>query len=627
MTIKKKYKIVPYIILCISLVLIIPCTFPLTTEAPQEVLTPNTSALDERRAYAILVGIEDYPDPVSDLYYTIDDVDSGYSKLYNNYGIDDIPIGIPIPAYMQVLIDADATKADIESAFSYIGHFINPQDIFFFYFSGHGYSSSIPDLTYLIPYDSNRIYSNDLDAYLDSVNCSEQYIIIDSCGSGGMIDNAVAPNRYFMTACESNEESWETSALQHGVFTYYFLRSFTLASDSNGDGVISMEEQFDYIYPRTVSYSTTLGEAHHPQEYDGITGETVIDTAIGSLVLTPNGTQLDYSFILYGHGTITTLEIIVCSVAENSTVEVFDIIPHAPSTTGFGFYSGNITISGINIITSYKIRVVVDWPEHPPGDPKIIQYIFGDSDGDTLTDIFEIDNGLNPLSNDTDSDGLDDYNEFYGVTDPFLNDTDGDGMPDGYEVFNGLNPLIDDSLLDLDGDGLLNIIEWQCGSMADNSDSDDDTMPDKWEYDSNLNLLSDDTGLDLDGDGLTNLLECQLGSYPNNSDSDTDNMPDKWEYDNGLNLIVVDAYEDPDEDGLTNIEEYNSNTNPNLEDTDGDTWDDGDEISQGTDPLDPDDYPQPPIAISGYFLFSVLTLIFISTFVYFKKRDLKYRQV
>ena len=576
---------------------------------------------------------------------------------------------------MQVLIDADATKADIENAFSYIAHHINPQDIFFFYFSGHGHSSSIPDLTYIAPYDIDPIYSNDLDVYLDSVNCSEQYIIIDSCGSGGMIDNAVAPNRYFMTACESNEESWETSALQHGVFTYYFLRSFTLASDSNGDGVISMEEQFDYIYPHTVSYSTTLGEAHHPQENDGITGETVIDTAIGSLVLTPNGTQLDYSFILYGHGTITTLEITVCSVAENSTVEVFDIMPNAPSTTGFGFYSGNVTISGTNNITSYKIRVVVDWPEHPPGDPKIIQSIFGDSDGDTLTDIFEIDNGLNPLSNDTDSDGLDDYYEFYEVTDPLLNDTDGDGMLDGYEVFNGLDPLIDDSLLDLDedgllnileytlgtnannldtdgdsmddgyeyeygldffsddasldldGDGLTNIIECQCGSMANNSDSDDDSMPDKWEYDSDLNLLSDDTGLDLDGDGLTNLLEYQLDSYPNNNDSDSDNMPDKWEYDNDLNLVVADAYEDPDEDGLTNLEEYNSNTDPNLEDTDGDTWTDGDEISQGTDPLDPDDYPQPPSAISGYFLFSLLTLIFIAIFVYFRKRNIDNRQV
>lgn len=582
--------------------------------------------LMERRAYAILVGIEDYPDPYSDLYYTIDDVDAIYSQLYNNYGFDDTPIG---REYIQVLLDSDATLSDIENAFSYVGNSINPQDIFFFYFSGHGHPSSIPSLSYLCPYDisNQRIYGSDLDSYLDSIVCSEQYIIIDSCGSGGMINDAVAPNRYFMTACEYNEESWETSALHHGVFTYYFLRSFTQAPDSNGDGVTSMEEQFDYTYPRTVSYSTGLGEAHHPQEYDGIAGEAVIDTTIGSLVFTPNGTQLEYSFYLYGHGTITTLEITVCSVAESITVETFDLIPEAPSNTGFGFYSSNITISGINNITSYKIRVVVDWPKNPPGDPKRIQYMFGDSDGDTLTDIFEIDNGLNPLSNDTDSDGLDDCYEFYGVTDPLLNDTDGDGMLDGYEVFNGLDPLIDDSLLDLDGDGLINILEYTLGTSSNNPDTDGDSMDDGYEYEYGLDLFSDDAGLDLDGDGLNNLLECQLGSYPNNNDSDSDSMPDKWEYDNDLNLIVADAYEDPDGDGLTNVEEYSSNTNPHLEDTDGDTWSDGDEILQGTDPLDPDDYPRSPNAISGYFLFSLLVLIFIGIFVYFKKKYFDYRQV
>ena len=270
MTITKRNLTITCVVFCISIVSIITCaTSPITTEASQETLPPNTSDLVEKRAFAILVGIEDYPDPYSDLYYTIDDVNAIYSLLYNNYGIDDIPLGIPIPAYMQVLLDADATKQDIENAFAYVGNRINPQDVFFFYFSGHGFPShTSPDGSYLCPYDigSERIYGNDLDGYLDSIVCSEQYIIIDSCGSGGVINNAAAPNRYFMTACDYDEESWETSALQHGVFTYYFLRSFTQASDSNGDGVISMGEQFDFAYPRTVSYSTGLGEAHHPQE-------------------------------------------------------------------------------------------------------------------------------------------------------------------------------------------------------------------------------------------------------------------------------------------------------------------------------------------------------------------------
>jgi len=593
----------------------------------KEVLVEKDVRLETRNAYAIIVAIEDYPDPYSDLYYTIDDANSIYSRLHNNYGFDDTPIGIQ---YIELLLDSDATKSDIEGAFSQVEHYINPQDIFFFYFSGHGHPSSIPGLSYLFPYDLDRIYSTDLDAYLDSVNCSEQYIIIDSCGSGGLIDDAQAPNRYFMTACERNEISWEASALQHGVFTYYFLHSFTQAPDSNGDGVISMEEQFSYTYPRTVSYSTNLGEAHHPQEYDGIAGESVIDTAIGSLMFTPNGTQLDYSFFLYGHGSITTLEITACCVAENITIETFDLIPEAPSTTGFGYYSGNLEVSCDYNITGYEIRAVVDWSKNPPGDPKTIQHIFGDTDGDGLEDLLEIANGLNPRTPDMDSDGLSDYFEFYGITDPTLNDTDGDSMLDGYEVFYGLDPLTDDSLLDLDGDGLINIQEYNLGTYANNPDTDEDSMDDGYEFEYGLDLFSNDAGLDLDGDGLSNGIECQYGSMANNSDSDDDTMPDKWEYDNNLDLNFDDANLDPDGDNLNNLAEYQNDTDPHIADTDGDTWNDGDEVEQGTDPLDPDDYPKTPDGypntpnvVSSYPLFLIASVLLIGSIIFIRKMRFK----
>jgi len=622
MTKKNKKIVVIYFIFCISVISIFYCGAPITNDTTQEIQNPQISALDVRKTYAIIVGIEDYPDPWSDLYYTIDDANSIYSKLLNNYGVDEI--------YMQLLLDSDATKHDIWSAFNNIGFFINDYDRFFFYFSGHGQFSSFPSNCYLCPYDasSERIYSTDLDAYLNIVNCSEQYIIIDSCGSGGMIEDAQAPNRYFMTACAYNEESWETSALGHGVFTYYFLRSFTLATDSNGDSVISMEEQFSYTYPRTVSYSTGLGDVHHPQEYDGFTGEAVIDTIIGSLILAPNGTKLDYSFFLYGHGSITTLQITVCSVAEDISTETFALIPEAPSNTGFGYYSGTLNASSTDNITSYKIRVVVYWP-NMAGNPKVIEYIFGDSDGDTLPDLFEIDNGLNPLSNDTDNDGLDDHYEFYGITDPLLNDTDSDGMLDGYEVFNDLDPLIDDTLSDLDGDGLFNIQEYNLGTYANNPDTDGDSMDDGFEFEYGLDLFSDDSGLDMDGDGLLNGIECQCGSKPNNTDSDGDAMPDGWEYENNLNIIEDDAHLDSDNDGLDNVAEYQAGTDPNMADTDGDTWSDGDEVAQGTDPLDPNDFPSSTVddnnAIPGYLLLPIVGILLIYGIIFKGKMGAKKR--
>lgn len=579
MTNKNKLVLICYI-LCAFLITTTISFSVISEDGPisQEPQMPITSALSTRTGYAIVIGVEDYPGTLYDLNYCEDDANSVYSQLLNNYGFDEI--------YIHLLLDSAATKDAITTAFNMISFIIDSNDVFFFYYSGHGVKGSFNNEIY--PYDSisnsnNMISDVELNTYLGWLNSEEQYIIIDSCGSGGMIEEAQAVNRYFMTSSSKVEDSWETSALNHGVFTYYFLRSSSLATDSNGDGIRSMEEQFAYIYARTVSYSTNnLGKVQHPQLYDGITGETVIATTIGSLTFSPIGTQLGYSFFLYGHGTITMLLLTVIGAGENITVDTFDLTLGPPSSTGFGFYSDTVDIGGTDNVTGYQIQAVIYWPNNAPGSPQTIIHTLGDGDGDGLTDIFEIGQGLDPrvTDTDTDTDGLDDYTEYYGLTNPLLSDTDSDGMLDGYEVFNELNPLVDDSLLDFDEDGLNNLLESQYISMA------------------------------------------------NDSDSDSDNMPDGWEYDNNLNLIINDAHQDPDNDTVDNLSEYQIGTDPHMEDTDGDTWNDGDEISLNTDPLDPTDYPRSDNAsdnaIVGYPLF-IIWVILLGGIILTISRKLKNR--
>ena len=64
-----------------------------------------------------------------------------------------------------------------------------------------------------------------------------------------------------------------------------------------------------------------------------------------------------------------------------------------------------------------------------------------DSDGDYLTDDFEIEIDTDPLDADSDDDGLLDGNEVSTGTDPLDADSDADGFTDGEEVFAGTNPL------------------------------------------------------------------------------------------------------------------------------------------------------------------------------------------
>jgi len=194
-----------------------------------------------------------------------------------------------------------------------------------------------------------------------------------------------------------------------------------------------------------------------------------------------------------------------------------------------------------------------------------------DADGDGLPDVVETNTSIYVSPADT-------------GTNPSNRDTDGDTMPDGWEVENGLNPLSDDRYLDKDGDGLTNGSEWvkrtnpeakdsdgdglEDGTEAltthtspTKRDTDGDGLPDKWEVDNGLDpKVKDTTGADSDGDGLTDSAEYLLGTDPWQEDSDGDDLTDKQEHGEW-------------------------GTNPLVKDTDGDGLEDGYEVAHGTNPL------------------------------------------
>ena len=252
-----------------------------------------------------------------------------------------------------------------------------------------------------------------------------------------------------------------------------------------------------------------------------------------------------------------------------------------------------------------------------------------DSDGDWMPDAYENSYAfLNSQSaadadQDYDGDGLTNYQEYKLGTRPDLADTDGDGMSDGWEVIHGLNPKDPtDSNIDSDNDGLINLLEYQFNSDPRKADGDlaasgqqnkhpltglintGDGFTDLQEVLLGLNPLVydatqpgiarsgqtqwleyNDPGIDTDGDGLTDQAELRWGTNPAMADTDGDGMPDGWEVANGLDpRSSADAAADLDGDGLTNLQEYQAGLLPYDYDTDGDGLGDGWEIAQGYDP-------------------------------------------
>jgi ribosomal protein L40E len=303
-----------------------------------------------------------------------------------------------------------------------------------------------------IPYDPEYFYLDTLlDSKLDSLNCDETYVVLDACNTGGMINEIQQNDRYIMTACTDEESSLESSNLGHGVFTNYFLNSLEYSVDGNDDGAKSFEEMYTYTYSNAVSYSTSLGYTHHPQESDGISGEAVLETAIGGLYLNKTANSLNYSFSLYGTGEIEELYLCICEVTDSVLYQTHDLMEDSISNTGFENYSGIMTLSGASDLTGYGLFARIE-------GNNVIIWNYTDSadyDGDSLSDVVEVSKGLNPRTGDTDSDGLGDEEEYFGLTNPLDPDCDNDDLTDGQEInIYYTDPLNPDSDGDNINDGL-----------------------------------------------------------------------------------------------------------------------------------------------------------------------------
>jgi hypothetical protein len=253
-----------------------------------------------------------------------------------------------------------------------------------------------------------------------------------------------------------------------------------------------------------------------------------------------------------------------------------------------------------------------------------------DSDGDGLSNVYEILNGLDPdddgsgnpnngADGDPDMDNLTNIEERDLGTNPQEADTDSDGYRDDVEnntttwvsaMATGTDPINDDS----DGDGLLDGVENpdlpfvdadQTGSDPNIVDSDTDGLDDGYEITNSLNPSDDGTGDpengadgDPDMDNLSNIEELDMGTDPQEEDTDMDGLNDGVETNTGTWVSPTDTGTDPlntdsDGDGLLDgvenpdlpfVDADQPGTDPNNSDSDSDTFSDGDEIAQGRNP-------------------------------------------
>lgn len=209
--------------------------------------TPRQAAVQGGpRVFAVMVGISDYGGR-GDLPYTADDA----LKLAESLRRD----GVLNPSSV-TLVDADATVAGVKGAIQRVGAMAGPNDIFLFFYSGHGsqragtVSAMEPDgKTETIVMRDGQISDAEMAQLFSGINARMSLIVLDSCFSGGFGRNVVSrPGVVGLFSSEEDLTSQVAGKFEAGGYLSHFLRT-GLSGEANldGDDMITAGELTTYL--------------------------------------------------------------------------------------------------------------------------------------------------------------------------------------------------------------------------------------------------------------------------------------------------------------------------------------------------------------------------------------------
>lgn len=171
-------------------------------------------------------------------------------------------------------------------------------DTVLIFFAGHGAPETDPRglerdglAKYLVPSDAEAddLYSSalpmdELQTILARIEAEKVVAFLDTCYSGAAggrtfssrrtrsaaIDELFlerltrSKGRAIVTASRPTEVSIELPELGHGIFTYYLLQGLRGAADINKDGIVSLQELYEYVEQQVTVKSRAVGGNQHP---------------------------------------------------------------------------------------------------------------------------------------------------------------------------------------------------------------------------------------------------------------------------------------------------------------------------------------------------------------------------
>lgn len=256
---------------------------------------PAAPAAPPRQRWAVVVGVGAYESvAIPRLRYAVPDAEAVYQALVGAAGFKKDNV--------LLLTDRGERKPTLRNIKWALGTFLQRSarrdDTVVIFFAGHGAPEVDPRgverdglAKYLIPADADPddLYStalpmDELQTIFSRIEAERVVAFLDACYSGAAggrtfsskKTRAVAVDDLFLerltrskgraivTASRPAEVSIELPELGHGIFSYYLVRGLQGAADLNRDGIVSLQELYEFLEQQVTAKSRSVGGNQHP---------------------------------------------------------------------------------------------------------------------------------------------------------------------------------------------------------------------------------------------------------------------------------------------------------------------------------------------------------------------------
>ncbi len=227
------------------------------------------------KIWAVLVGVSRYT-AMPSLKYSDDDA-------YQMYAFLKSPEGGALPEpQIKVLVDDDATRANILDQMRKTLLRADDNDVILFYFSGHGIEGAF------LPSDFDGFYNqlrhDDIKKVLLESKAKHKICIADACHAGTLLA-AKAPEAStvqklygafedskgglaLLMSSKAEEYSLEDHGLRSGIFSYYIIKGLQGEADTDKNSIVTVKELYTYVYHRVRTYTSNAQTPVITGQYD-----------------------------------------------------------------------------------------------------------------------------------------------------------------------------------------------------------------------------------------------------------------------------------------------------------------------------------------------------------------------